>query len=81
MQTELSIAIVSLLLSPRSMMKQVSIVTILALLGSSLASPQNVPGGRLFPPGSHGDRGGGPAGASAAEKDAINENLLCSGDM
>ncbi|CAL8579582.1 hypothetical protein XPA_005319 [Xanthoria parietina] len=63
------------------MMKQVSIVTILALLGSSLASPQNVPGGRLFPPGSHGDRGGGPAGASAAEKDAINENLLCSGDM
>lgn len=30
-------------------MKQVALVTILALLESSFVSPQNVPGGRLFP--------------------------------
>lgn len=76
---ELSKAMLSILLSPRSMMKQISIVIIQALLDSSFASPQNVPGGRLFPPGSHGDRGG-EAGSSIAEKDATNEKLFCSGD-
>ena len=74
-------AMLSLLLSPRSMMKHLSIVAVLALLGSSSAIPQNVPGGRLFAPGSRGDRGGGAPGASAAEKHFENEELLCSGDM
>ncbi|KAL8847632.1 MAG: hypothetical protein Q9221_007320 [Calogaya cf. arnoldii] len=62
-------------------MKHLSIVAVLALLGSSSAIPQNVPGGRLFAPGSRGDRGGGAPGASAAEKHFENEELMCSGDM
>ncbi|KAL8992939.1 MAG: hypothetical protein Q9169_006721 [Polycauliona sp. 2 TL-2023] len=62
------------------------VVVILALLGHSFAIPQyvpgqNIPGARLFPPGSRGDYQGAPPGSSVADKEAINDELLCSGDM
>lgn len=58
------------------------VVAILALLGHSLSLPENVPGGRLFPPGFPGDRGSiSGGGVSAAEQFAINEKKRCSGDM
>ncbi|KAL8976881.1 MAG: hypothetical protein Q9205_007208 [Flavoplaca limonia] len=62
-------------------MMQIYIIAFLALLGRSFAIPQNIPGGRRFPEGSRGDRAGHEPGSSAAEKDFINEELLCSGDM
>ena len=62
-------------------MMQISIVAFLALLGRSFAIPQNIPGGRRFPEGSRADRAGHEPGSSAVEKDFINEELLCSGDM
>lgn len=62
-------------------MKSTAVLALLAQLSGSAALPENIPGARLLPPGSHGERGGTAGGVSAAEQFAINDKLTCSGDM
>ncbi|KAL8689217.1 MAG: hypothetical protein Q9218_005069 [Villophora microphyllina] len=62
-------------------MRPLSLVAILALLGSSFVLTANIPGGSLLPPGSRGDRGPVNGAVSVAEQAAIDDNKRCSGDI